>query len=80
VVVNEDAGFAYSVGAVPRNDTCKSGIIFIDMKDPSKPVSPGCASQDGYVHDAQCVIYKGPDVQYVGREICYGFNEDTMTM
>lgn len=50
------------------------------MKDPSKPVSPGCASQDGYVHDAQCVIYKGPDVQYVGREICYGFNEDTMTM
>jgi choice-of-anchor B domain-containing protein len=38
------------------------------------------ASDDGYVHDAQCLIYRGPDKQYEGREICYGYNEDTLTI
>lgn len=32
------------------------------------------------MHDAQCVIYRGPDKKYVGREICYGYNEDTLTI
>ncbi|KAF2179488.1 hypothetical protein K469DRAFT_595703 [Zopfia rhizophila CBS 207.26] len=80
VVTNPDTNFIYSVGAQPRNSSCKSGLIFIDVTDPSKPTSPGCASADGYVHDAQCVIYKGPDTQYNGREICYGYNEDTLTI
>lgn len=80
VVTNPKGNYIYSVGAMPRSDKCKSGIIFIDIKDPSKPTEAGCASGDGYVHDAQCVIYKGPDTQYNGREICYGFNEDTLTI
>jgi len=80
VVTNPAVNYIYSVGAQPRTDKCKSGIIFIDIKDPSKPTEAGCASADGYVHDAQCVIYKGPDTQYVGREICYGYNEDTLTI
>ena len=80
VVVNEETDFAYSVGAAPRNQTCLGGLIFIDVKDPSKPTSPGCNSQDGYVHDAQCVIYRGPQKKYEGHEICYGYNEDSLTM
>ena len=35
---------------------------------------------DGYVHDAQCVIYKGPHAKYVGQELCFGYNEDTLTI
>jgi choice-of-anchor B domain-containing protein len=50
------------------------------MDDPSKPFSPGCAPQDGYVHDAQCIVYRGPDKKYNGRDICYGYNEDTLTI
>jgi len=80
VVTNPETNFIYSVGAVPRTDKCRSGIIFIDISDPANPTSPGCASQDGYVHDAQCLIYRGPDTQFVGREICYGYNEDTLTI
>ncbi|ORY19042.1 hypothetical protein BCR34DRAFT_260833 [Clohesyomyces aquaticus] len=80
VVTNPETGFIYSVGAQPRNSTCKSGLIFIDISDPSNPTSPGCASEDGYVHDAQCLIYHGPDTQYEGHEICYGYNEDTLTI
>ncbi|KAJ4357471.1 uncharacterized protein N0V89_002047 [Didymosphaeria variabile] len=80
VVVNFENGNAFAVGAQPRNSTCAAGLIFIDMKNPSKPTSPGCASADGYVHDAQCVIYRGPHKKYFGKEICYGYNEDTLTI
>ncbi|RPB11436.1 hypothetical protein P167DRAFT_524214 [Morchella conica CCBAS932] len=80
IVINEDFGYAVSVGARPRNSTCASGLIFIDLSDPTNPTSPGCAAQDGYVHDAQCLEYKGPDTKYLGHDICYGYNEDTLTI
>ncbi|KAL5867290.1 hypothetical protein ACKVWM_011218 [Pyricularia oryzae] len=80
VVVNEEKEYAVAVGAAPRNDSCASGLIFIDLKDPSQPFSPGCAGGDGYVHDAQCIVYRGPDQKYNGRDICYGYNEDTLTI
>lgn len=41
VVTNPETNFIYAVGAQPRSDKCKSGIIFIDISDPSKPTSPG---------------------------------------
>lgn len=37
-------------------------------------------SEDGYVHDAQCVIYRGPQQEYQGREICFNYNEDALTI
>lgn len=80
VVVNEEKNYAVAVGAQPRNSSCAAGLIFINMDDPTKPFSPGCAPQDGYVHDAQCIVYRGPDKKYYGRDICYGYNEDTLTI
>ncbi|SPO03253.1 uncharacterized protein DNG_05935 [Cephalotrichum gorgonifer] len=80
VVINEELNYAVSVGAAPRNSSCLAGLIFIDLADPSKPTSPGCAKGDGYVHDAQCLVYHGPDKRYEGRDICYGYNEDTITI
>ncbi|KAF2716301.1 hypothetical protein K431DRAFT_20777 [Polychaeton citri CBS 116435] len=80
VVVNEELGYAVAVGAQPRNSSCAAGLIYIDLSDPSNPTSPGCAGQDGYVHDAQCLVYHGPDKRYEGRDICYGYNEDTLTI
>lgn len=41
VVTNPETNFIYAVGAVPRTDKCKAGIIFIDISDPSNPTSPG---------------------------------------
>ena len=40
----------------------------------------GCFSADGYTHDAECQIYRGPDARYVGKEICFAYNEDTLTI
>ncbi|KAF3926875.1 hypothetical protein ABW20_dc0104449 [Dactylellina cionopaga] len=80
VVVDEKNKYAVSVGAAPRSAKCKAGLIFIDLTDIHNPKSPGCASEDGYVHDAQCLSYKGPDKNYKDRTVCYGYNEDTLTI
>ncbi|KAI8205165.1 hypothetical protein K4K52_004457 [Colletotrichum sp. SAR 10_76] len=80
IVINEEKEYAVAVGAQPRSSTCRSGLIFIDLSDPENPTSPGCAGGDGYVHDAQCLVYRGPDEKYFGRDICYGYNEDTLTI
>jgi choice-of-anchor B domain-containing protein len=80
VVVNEELNYAVAVGSAPRNDSCGAGLIFFDISDPSKPTRMGCDGSDGYVHDAQCLVYRGPDTKYQGRDICYGYNEDTLTI
>ncbi|KEY64268.1 hypothetical protein S7711_09308 [Stachybotrys chartarum IBT 7711] len=80
VVVNEERNYGVAVGAVPRTGACRSGLIFFDLTNPANPTSPGCAPGDGYVHDAQCLVYRGPDTRYSGRDICYGYNEDTLTI
>lgn len=89
VAVNEELGYALAIGSVAGNETirvrpndlpCKGGLIYLDISDPTKPFSPGCAAGDGYVHDAECLVYRGPDKRYQGREICYGYNEDTITI
>ena len=80
LVVHEEKDYAVAVGAMPRNDSCAAGLIYIDLSDPSNPTSPGCAGQDGYSHDAQCVVYHGPDTRYEERTVCYSFNEDTVTI
>ncbi|CAL3969718.1 hypothetical protein PZA11_007696 [Diplocarpon coronariae] len=80
VVVNEESNFAATAGSVPRDDACGAGLIFFDLTDPSNPTKLGCNGADGYVHDAQCLVYHGPDTKYEGRDICYGYNEDSLTI
>ena len=43
------------------------------------PTSAGCWDGDAYVHDAQCIIYNGPDVEHQGKEICLNSNEDSFS-
>ena len=76
IVINEDTGFAYAVGS----DDCSGGLHMVNIQNPSNPSYAGCYSQDGYTHDTQCVIYDGVDTDYIGREICFSSNEDTVTI
>lgn len=83
VVGNEEKNYAVACGSggrPGRNDTCAGGPIFINLDNPTKPYVEGCAPQDGYTHDAQCIVYRGPHKKYYGRDICYGYNEDTLTI
>ncbi len=70
IVANEESGFAYAVGT----ETCGGGLHMINVQDPLNPEFAGCFGESGYTHDAQCVMYQGPDLEYQGREICIGSN------
>ncbi len=76
IAINEETGFAHAVGT----DTCAGGLHMIDIRSPKSPVFAGCVSDDGYTHDTQCVIYRGPDGRFTGREVCFSSNEDTVTI
>lgn len=76
VVINENSGFAYAVGT----NTCSGGLHIVDIRAPESPTFAGCFSADGSTHDAQCVMYDGPDGAHRGREICFASNEDTLTI
>ncbi|RJQ71010.1 choice-of-anchor B family protein [Pseudonocardiaceae bacterium YIM PH 21723] len=76
IAINEETGFAYAIGS----NTCSGGAHMVDIRTPKSPKSAGCVSQDGYTHDAQCIVYRGPDAAYQGREVCFNSNEDTLTI
>ena len=87
VVINEDTGFAYSVGSSSGGTTCGGGLHMINIQDPKNPQFAGCFADintgrrgTGYSHDAQCVIYNGPDTEHRGKEICLGSNETALSI
>jgi choice-of-anchor B domain-containing protein len=81
VVADTAAGFVYIVGANGGGETCGGGLHAVDVRDALNPKFAGCyndrlgANPRGYTHDAQCIIYNGPDTRYRGRQICIGSNE-----
>ncbi|MFY0598726.1 MAG: choice-of-anchor B family protein [Cyclobacteriaceae bacterium] len=81
VVINEATGFAYIVGTKPDASVCgEGGLHIVNIQDPKNPIYENCFDDDGYTHDAQCIIYEGPDSKYSGREICFNSNVDTFTI
>lgn len=87
VVINEETGFAYAVGVNSGGETCGGGLHMIDIREPGLPTFAGCFadpntgnSGTGYSHDAQCVLYDGPDTEYVGKELCFGSNETALSI
>ncbi|HKK92494.1 MAG TPA: choice-of-anchor B family protein, partial [Longimicrobiales bacterium] len=75
VVADTASGFVYVVGANSGGTTCGGGLHMVDVRDPENPTFAGCYTDDegggrrGYTHDAQCLVYDGPDDEYVGRQI-----------
>lgn len=86
IVINEASGFAYATG-VTQAEVCGSrdgsGLHMINIQDPKNPTFAGCyiepstsyAIAPGYVHDAQCIIYDGPDSDHTGKEVCFNSAE-----
>ncbi len=87
IVINEESGFAYTVGNNAGGETCGGGLHMIDIHDPLNPTFAGCFADNstglvgtGYTHDAQCILYAGPDDDYQGREICLSSNETALSI
>jgi choice-of-anchor B domain-containing protein len=87
IVINERTGFAYAVGSSGGGETCGGGLHMIDIRNPTEPKFAGCFSdpntgtaRTGYSHDAQCIVYNGPDAEHSGKEICFGSNETALAV
>jgi len=86
IVINNATGRAFVVGgrsAWGFGSKCSGGLAIYDIRDPDATKEPpfeGCFSSDGYTHDAECVIYRGPDAAYEGKEICVAYNENSLTI
>jgi choice-of-anchor B domain-containing protein len=83
VMISTDDGNAIKAGlpasgtidANPEANPCDGGgLHMVDIRDPKNPTFAGCFDDEGYVHDNQCVVYKGPDVDYRDRELCFNAN------
>lgn len=51
IVVNAELKYAVSVGSTPRTHTFRSGLVFIDLTNPTAPALLGYNAADGYVHE-----------------------------
>jgi len=87
VAINEDTGIAYIIGANSGGESCGGGLHMVDVNRPESPIFVGCFQDlstgrrgTGYSHDAMCTIYNGPDTEHVGREICFGSNENSLSI
>ncbi len=77
IVINEDRAYAYVVGT-NRSSSYLGGTIFFDIANPIDPVNINVLA--GYSHDAQVVIYQGPDTEHVGKELFIGSNENKVVI
>ncbi len=91
IAIDEETGFAFVVGASagqsPSPRACAGGLVMLDLAVPADPRFAGCFNHPGtgraltgYTHDAQCVVYRGPDTRFTGRRICFGSNETALSI
>lgn len=76
IVIDTDSGFAYAVGS--SSASCGSGLHMVDIRNPLAPTYAGCYSGAGYIHDAQCLTYNGPDTDHTGKELCITSDVDAI--
>lgn len=78
IAINEETGYAYIVGS----NRYGGGLLIADIRAPLQPSVAGFhqdttmgRDSTGYVHDTQCVVYRGPDGRYSGQELCFNASE-----
>ena len=54
--------------------------VIFDVSTPLAPTPVGAMTDDGYTHDSLCRNYRGADKDHKGDEICFNFNEDSVTI
>ena len=80
LAIDEETGFAFIIGEQLATGSCPAMRI-VDITVPQNPIEAACYrpvfdSHFVHGHDAQCVIYRGPDPDHSGQEICISANGD----
>lgn len=70
LAVAEGRPYVYIVAA----RSCGGGLHIVDLSDPANPTFAGCYADRTGLHDAQCLVYDGPDEEHVGKDICLTLN------
>ena len=78
IFINETSGYAYVVGT--DSASFFGGALFINIQNPTMPVSEGGFAAGGYSHDVQVITYTGPDTDHTGKEILVGSNRDEIVI
>jgi choice-of-anchor B domain-containing protein len=76
VVINEDAAMLFAVGT----NLASGGLVAFDISEPDDPILVGDYGEAGYTHDAQAVIYSGPDEAYQGRSLVFAANANKLAI
>lgn len=76
IVINEENGYAYVVGT----QQFSGGPFIVNIENPTNPTFVSGYSADDYTHDAQVVVYTGPDQEHVGKELYIGSNENEIVI
>jgi choice-of-anchor B domain-containing protein len=87
IAIDQESELAFVVGANSGGSTCAGGFHVVDISSPTSPTFAGCFAAtglgrrgSGYVHDAQCLVYRGPDVDYTTRPVCFAANENAISI
>ncbi len=84
LIIDTDSGTAFTVSTSGVGETCGGGLLMIDIRDALEPEFVGCYTDteglifEGRTHDAQCLVYRGPDADYRGKELCFASNETAL--
>lgn len=89
IIINEQTGFAYVVGSTVADTCATAGLHMLNLANPKQPAFVGCYEDtapprrqagSAYIHDAQCVIYNGPDTEHSGKEVCFNAAERSIAI
>ncbi len=69
IAANPETEFVYGIGT----STFNGGMHIVDVSNPTNPSLAG-SWEEAYIHDAQVVVYNGPDLDHVGQEIAFAFS------
>ena len=86
IAINEATGYAYAVGSRTFDSAGGPGTNngggphIINIQNPISPTFVSEFNAEGYTHDAQIVLYDGPDTEHLGKEILFGANGDNVAI
>ena len=76
VIVDEESELLYAVGT----NLAGGGLVVFDISAPANPILLGVFGEAGYTHDAQGVVYAGPDQSHVGQSIVFAANASQLAI
>lgn len=76
VVIDEESALLYAVGT----NLAGGGLVVFDISAPANPTLLGVFGEAGYTHDAQGVVYAGPDQAHLGESIVFAANASQLAI